>query len=198
MGEFSFSDYRYIRKFEDALNSISVEVRPASNMAILSDDFPTRKPYWTWLKSKAIKQLRDNPRLVTEFFGLNSVPAPDICSWYYSIYYSFQFLWSSSSCFSGDGKPTQWGRALISFLHTLVVDYGVDEKFISKKSALDLYTALITPDLFSSIPSIDKSSPSTYSQRKSEDTNETIMGCGCLIVILAIIFIIVFFFDQSY
>ena len=47
MGEFSFSDHKYIREFEDALNSISVEVRPASNMAVLSDDFATRKPYWT-------------------------------------------------------------------------------------------------------------------------------------------------------
>lgn len=107
MGEFSFSDHKYIREFEDALNSISVEVRPASNMAVLSDDFATRKPYWTWLRHKAIGQLKGNPHLIMEFFGLRDIPAPDIFAWYCTIYHSFQFLWSSSSCFS-DNKPTQW------------------------------------------------------------------------------------------
>ena len=79
MGEFSFSDHKYIREFEDALNSISVDVRPASNMAVLSDDFATRKPYWTWLRHKAIGQLKGNPHLIMEFFGLKDIPAPDIC-----------------------------------------------------------------------------------------------------------------------
>ena len=100
MGEFSFSDHKYIREFEDALNSISVDVRPASNMAVLSDDFATRKPYWTWLRHKAIGQLKGNPHLIMEFFGLKDIPAPDIFAWYCTIYHSFQFLWSSSSCFS--------------------------------------------------------------------------------------------------
>ena len=197
MGEFSFSDHKYIREFEDALNSISAEVRPASNMAVLSDDFATRKPYWTWLRHKAIGQLKGNPHLIMEFFGLKDIPAPDIFAWYCTIYHSFQFLWSSSSCFS-DNKPTQWGITILNFLHTLTIDYGVDEKFISKKSALSLYTALVSPDLFSSIPNIDKNSPSSYSQRKAAGTNETIMGCGCLTAILVLIFVIVFFFDKSY
>lgn len=76
MGEFSFSDHKYIREFKDALNSISAEVRPASNMAVLSDDFATRKPYWTWLRHKAIGQLKGNPHLIMEFFGLKDIPAP--------------------------------------------------------------------------------------------------------------------------
>lgn len=76
MGEFSFSDHKYIREFEDALNSISVEVRPASDMAVLSDDFATRKPYWTWLRHKAIGQLKGNPHLIMEFFGQKTFLLP--------------------------------------------------------------------------------------------------------------------------
>ena len=197
MSEFSFSSRKYIHDFKNELDSIIVEVQPPNNMAVLSDDRLTREPYRDWLRRNAIEQLYNNPTSILDFFGESSTPAPDIFAWYCIIYYSFKFLWSSSSCFS-DNQPTQWGKALQTFLYILVMEYGVDEKYITKQSAESFYLALVTPSLFSTISKIDKHPISTYSNRKSVDQKETVAGCGCLVIIVVIIFFIVFFFDKSY
>lgn len=192
MNSFSFSDHRYLQQFKETLDSISIEVRPPNNMSVLSNDALVRKPYWVWLRQTCIDHLESSPQLITNFFGLKDVPAPDIFAWYCVVFCSFQFLWTSSSCFNHN-IPTQWGIALQNFLSQLILDYGVDEKFITKKSAKALYTALVTPELFDSISEIDKHTSTTYSERVSKGHRETAQGCGCLLVLLAIFLLIAFF-----
>ncbi len=187
---FSFTDRSYIRAFKNSLDSISVEVSPPNNMAVSSDYYLTRQPYWKWLKRAAIDQLEKNPDQILNFWGLKSTPAPDVFAWYCCIFLSYRLLNGSSSCHY-DGGLTQWGKYLKSFLDNLI-SYGVDERFIKKQSAIEILYALYNSGAIQNIPLIDKQVPSSYSNRQASSKKETFIGCGCLTILLIVFLIFVF------
>lgn len=191
MDKFSFSARPYSRGFEKALDDISIEVRPPNFVAVLSDYYLTRKPYWTWLKRASTDQLENDPELIINFFGLTSTPAPDVFAWYCCLFHSYRFLAGSSSCHCDDGSLSQWGEYIQSFLSGLI-SYGIDERFIEKQPAIELLAALLHPELSQNILLVDKHVPSSYSNRKKSSHNETALGCGILSFLLLIFFLIVF------
>lgn len=194
MGKFSFSDRSYIRGFENALDDISVEVRPPNFMAVLSDQTLTRKPYWVWLKRSANNQLKNDPGSIVAFFDLKSTPAPDVFAWYCCLFHSYRFLAGSSSCYCDDGSLSQWGEYIQSFLSGLI-SYGIDERFIEKQPAIELLAALLHPELSQNILLVDKHVPSSYSNRKKSSHNETALGCGILSIFLLIFLFVSFTSD---
>lgn len=191
MGKFSFSDRSYVRGFENALDDISVEVRPPNFMAVLSDQTLTRKPYWVWLKRSAIDQLKNAPDAIITFFGLKSVPAPDVFAWYCCIFRSYCLLMGSSSCHCSGGEVSQWGNYIQTFLADLM-SYGIGERFITQQSANEFLVALSRPELSAAIPLIDKHTPSSYASRKSSSKKDTALGCGILSFLLLVFLLIVF------
>lgn len=173
--DFSFSNHAYIHGFKVALRHISSSVTPPRFMAVLSDYYLTRKPYWTWLKRAISEQFNNDPYIVLNFFGLTAIPAPDVFAWYCCLFHSHSFLIGSSSCHYNDAL-TQWGHYLQNFLSNLI-SYGVEKRFIEKQSASSLLFALLNSEYADSIPLISKHVPSSYGNRVLKSHKETAIRC---------------------
>ena len=191
MNKFSFNDCKYLHHFKKHLSEFSISVSAPSNLAVLSDEFLTRKPYWVWLQRVATEQLQTDPQFILDFFGFDHVPAPDVFAWYCCIYHSYLFLSGSSSCHIDGGGLSYWGTQLQSILFNLF-DYGVEERFITKSSAIALCQALLHPESAPSIPLIEKPVPSTYKSRHTASQRETAIGCGFLFFVLLLFLYIVY------
>lgn len=185
--DFSFSNHAYVCGFKAAIRHISSSVTPPRFMAVLSDYYLTRKPYWTWLKRAISEQSEKDPYFVLRFFGLASIPAPDVYAWYCCIFHSYAFLVGSSSCHR-NGDLTQWGRYMQDFLRNLL-SYGVENRFIEKKSASDLLHALLNSEYSCNIPLVNKHVPSSYGNRVlSYRKNSAIGRCFFALIAAALLF----------
>lgn len=191
MSKFSFSKSSYIRGFEKALDDIAVAVRPPNFMAVLSGKHIIKKPYWVWLRQAVSEQLKNDPNFIVNFFGLKSVPAPDVFAWYCCIFHSYHFLMDSSSCHCDNGEVSQWGKYIQTFL-TDLVSYGIAERFIMQQPATELLASLLHSELSANIPLVNKHVPSSYSNRKKSSQKETALGCGILFFLLLIFLFIAF------
>lgn len=188
--DFSFSNYSYAHGFKNALGRISSAVRPPNFMAVLSDYYLTRKPYWTWLKRASMDQLVNDPELIINFFGLKSTPAPDIFAWYCCLFHSYRFLVNSSSCHCNDGSLSQWGEYIQNFLSGLI-SYGIDERFIEKQPAIELLAAFLYPESSQNINLINKHVPSSYGNRILNTRKQTACGlCFGLVLAALLLFVV--------
>ena len=175
-----FQSSKYIHKFKSTLDDMSLYCNIPLGV-IRSSESITRKPFWPWIRTKALEQLTENPLEVVNFFGLELSTPPDVFAWYHVLYLLFLLFPSNPSMITG---------AISS-----AIEYGTDEKFITRTSAKLIYSALTNPNSPVIISQVDKTVPSTSNERDSATARATAQGCGCLSVLLVIYLLIAFFGD---
>lgn len=62
-----FQSSKYIHKFKSTLDDMSLYCNIPLGV-IRSSESITRKPFWPWIRTKALEQLTENPLEVVNFF----------------------------------------------------------------------------------------------------------------------------------